>query len=81
MTTNYKYVCVVDSIDEIQNELQVTSLKCTDGSKTLFSLMDNDKSYVAYEDVLGIISEPCIVMKGERIFYKFEKPVEVFERA
>lgn len=51
-----------------------------DSSKTLFTLNDNDKSDVPYyDDVLGIVSEPRIILRGERMLYKFEKPIDVFE--
>lgn len=79
MTTIYKYICMVDSVGDEEMEIQVTSLKCIDSSKTLFTHNDNDKSDVPYDDVLGIISEPRIILRGERMLYKFEKAIDIFE--
>ncbi|CAB3224862.1 unnamed protein product [Arctia plantaginis] len=58
---------MVDKIDEEKMEIQVVSLKCMDSSKMLFSLNENDKSDVPYEDVMGIISEPRILSKKFKI--------------
>lgn len=81
MATTYKYLCIIDEVDEEEGELRVTSLKCVDSSKTLFTLNDNDKSDIPHEDAIGVVSEPRIVLKGERIYYKFDKPIDVFEKA
>ncbi|CAF4951139.1 unnamed protein product [Pieris macdunnoughi] len=47
---------------------------------TFFRINDNDVSDVKWEQILTILPVPNIRMKGNRVFYKFPKPVDVFEK-
>lgn len=82
LATVFRYLCMVDSIDEEDtNEIEVTSLKSVDSSKQVFALNEKDTSCVPITDIIGLLPEPLISLKGERIFYKFPKPIDVFEKA
>lgn len=76
MTTTKKYLCIVDEIDS-SDDVRVVSMKATDSSNQLFYVVDNDTSYVSYEQILGSINNPSIVARGERIYYKFNTKVDL----
>lgn len=81
LTTDYRYVCVVDELNEEDGEYKVVALKCMDKKQTDFILIETDISYVRFEDIIGIAPDPLIFMRGERIYYKFPKAIDVFEKA
>lgn len=79
LTTLYRYLCMIDKVDE--DECRVISMKCTNHLRTHFTLSNTDISDVKIEEIIGITPDPTIVSKGERIYYKFNKPLDIFESA
>lgn len=75
--TIFKYVCVVQDVESA--EIKITGLKSWDSSKTLFTINETDVSYINIEQILGVLPDPVIQMKGERILYKFPSVVPVQE--
>lgn len=75
--TKFKYVCVVEDIDS--EEIKITGLKSWDSSKMLFAINESDVSYISIDQVVGVLPDPGIQMKGERILYKFLSAVPVQE--
>lgn len=72
---------MVDSIDEEDSsEILVTSLNSIDSSKQVFALHENDMSSVSIKDIIGVLPEPILSLKGERIFYEFPKPIDISEK-
>jgi hypothetical protein len=43
--------------------------------------MEEDISYVEFDDVISILPNPKLEMKGNRIYYRFPFPIDVFEKA
>lgn len=77
----YRYAGVCSSdFDEEEGEIRVTFLKISNEDGTLFRINDNDMSDVKWEQILSILPVPNILMKGNRVFYKFPKPIDVFEK-
>lgn len=76
-TTIYKYVCSVENV--IDSDVEVVGLRALDNSKQNFIIKSSDLSYVNAEQILGVLPFPTIKMKGERIYYHFEKTVPVLE--
>ncbi|CAF4937685.1 unnamed protein product [Pieris macdunnoughi] len=77
----YRYAGVCSSdFDEEEGEIRVTFLKISNEDATFFRINDNDVSDVKWEQILTILPVPNIRMKGNRVFYKFPKPVDVFEK-
>lgn len=54
MNITKKYLCIVDEIDST-DDVRLISMKATDNSNQLFYIVDNDTSYVTYEQILGSI--------------------------
>lgn len=81
LATTFRYLCMVDNIDdEDKSEIVVTSLKSVDSSKQVFALNEKDLCCVSIGDIIGVLPEPVISLKGERIFYKFTKPIDIYEK-
>lgn len=78
---NYRYagVCTSD-FDNEEGEIQVTFLKISNECGTLFKIDEQDVSDVKWEEILNVLPVPNIIMKGNRVFYKFPKAVDVFEK-
>lgn len=77
----YRYAGVCSSdFDEEEREIRVTFLKISNEDGTLFRINDNDMADVKWEQILTILPVQNIRMKGNRVFYKFLKPVDVFEK-
>lgn len=81
MTMSYRYLCMIQDIDLTDGEIKVTSLKCLNNERKVFSLVDTDVSFVTVDQIIGITKEPSILMKGERMYYKFTKALDIFEKA
>lgn len=80
--TNYKYIGVCQGeLDE--EEVLVTFLKIVSKKQDdpqLFKLDDADKSYITEEQIIDILPEPNLILKGNRIFYTFKDTINVFEK-
>ena len=75
----YAAICSGDT-DEDEREIQVTFLRLCDNEGTLFKVDDNDIAYVPYNQILYSLPQPELVVKGDRYFYKFSKPIDIFEK-
>ncbi|GBP23582.1 hypothetical protein EVAR_80198_1 [Eumeta japonica] len=73
----YRYVSIIDKIDEEDGEIRVTFC---DNKGQLFRYDADDVSDITMDQVVQKLSNPNIVLKGNRIFYKFDLPVDVFEK-
>lgn len=63
-----------------EDEIKITALRCTNDDSKLFSVLENDVSYVQHDQLIGITPDSTILMKGERVYYKFTKPLDIFEK-
>ncbi|CAH1098817.1 unnamed protein product [Psylliodes chrysocephalus] len=63
----YKYMCVVDNVDDSDGDCRVIALRCADKSKKIFSLADSDISDVPFEDIIGLAPDTNIILKGARM--------------
>nr|CAH7750639.1 unnamed protein product [Callosobruchus chinensis] len=78
---NYRYVAVCTSNME-DGEVQVSFLRvCSGENICLFKLESDDSSYIKHDQILEILPEPSLVLKGNRIYYKFKSRINVFESA
>lgn len=81
---SYRYVAVCQSdFDEDDGEIKVAFLKLCDQEKgAVFKFDDeNDVSYIKENQILEVLPEPELIIKGHRVYYKFPRLVDVFERA
>jgi hypothetical protein len=76
----YKYAFVVDDVDWKDDEVKITCLNCTDDTKKNFLVNDKDRSFVQFVLILGLLPNPDIGLKVERIFYKFKQPLDILEK-
>lgn len=83
--SSYRYVCMVqcppeEDEDGDDDELSVMSLRCLDSTKKQFCTAESDISFMKLDQVIGILPEPGLIQRGERIRYIFHKSVDVFEK-
>ncbi|CAH2014479.1 unnamed protein product, partial [Acanthoscelides obtectus] len=76
----YRYAAVVNKVDEEENDLRVTFLKVCDDKVQTFKIDESDISDVSFDHVVQKLESPDLILKGNRIFYKFESLVNVYER-
>lgn len=80
-SSRYIGICQSDLDDE--GEVKVTFLKGVPGKQfegRLFKLNDNDTAYVKADDILYSLPYPQIQNKGDRLFYLFDRKIDVTER-
>nr|CAH7768592.1 unnamed protein product [Callosobruchus chinensis] len=53
---------------------------CKFQNSQTFKANDNDKSFVNYDQILEILSAPHIFTDKNRLYYKFNEDVDVFEK-
>ncbi|XP_060806067.1 uncharacterized protein LOC132902972 [Amyelois transitella] len=78
--TEYRYVAVINKIDEEDGEFTVTFLKLCDKEGLTFKVDEEDVSDIAFEQIIKKLTNPDLILKGKRIFYKFNTPVNIFEQ-
>lgn len=60
-----------------EREVEVMFFKIYNSDPSMFYPDENDVSYISCDEIVGILPNPNIVQKGNRIFYKFEGPVQL----
>lgn len=60
--------------------MKVMCLKANDCNKKLFRPDESDVSYVKFEQIRAIVPSPKLNKKGDRIFYEFSMPLDIFEK-
>ncbi|KAG5889625.1 hypothetical protein JTB14_025493 [Gonioctena quinquepunctata] len=78
-TTQYRYVCVVQNVLHKENEIEVMSMKVSNTEKDVFRVDESDVSLVEMSAIIGKLPSPEILVIGDRVKYRFSKPVDVFE--
>ena len=80
-TIKYRYVVVCHSPVEDGGEVKVTCLnaKGAGPNAKVFKVDENDTPYVDFTQILGILPNPKIILKGQRVLYEFKKNIDVFE--
>lgn len=62
----------------MNSEVKVMFLKQVNkANKMLFMVDENDVSFIATSQVVAVLPPPELVMKGNRMYYKFKNPVQV----
>lgn len=78
--TEYRYAAICSSVDDEDGELRVTFLKNCNQIGTLFKLNESDISDVPMDQVIKKIPVPNLITKGNRVFYQFNKPIDIYEK-
>lgn len=76
-TVNFKYVCVIQDFQD--DDVIVAGLRNIDTSYMTFKLEEKDISYVKRNQIVEMLEDPNIHLKGERVFYKFSQSVDLSE--
>lgn len=66
-------------VDEEDGEIRVQFLKTTSNDGKLIKIDDNCYD-LPVKDILLKLPQPSLLLKGERIFYKFENSLDVFDK-
>nr|XP_053618254.1 uncharacterized protein LOC128679821 [Plodia interpunctella] len=77
---DYIYLGVAKSCVDEDGDVRVMFYKTVDDTGKIFKLVKSDVSDVMFENLIKIIPSPKEVKRGKRVFYEFEKPIEVFEK-
>ncbi|CAG5006613.1 unnamed protein product [Parnassius apollo] len=76
----YTYLGVAKSCVDEDGDVQVMFNKTVDDTGKIFKLVKSDVSDVMFENLIKIIPSPKEVKRGRRVYYEFDKPIEVFEK-
>lgn len=76
---SYRYVAVCSTALEDNGEVEVTFLKRAGDQHNTFKIDENDVSYVHYTDIIGVLTPPNLVIKGDRLYYNFDNDVDVHQ--
>ena len=79
-SSKYKYIGIAQSDVEEDGAIKVMFLKSIDDSGINFQVKENDVSYIKFDEVLGILKNPSLKMKGNRVFYQFDTPIDAYEK-
>lgn len=74
-TKDYVAVILAQNLDE--RELNVMFLKRYNNDDKLFFPDENDESYIDVDHIKGVLPQPEIVFKGDRLHYKFPGAVSL----
>lgn len=77
--TQYRYVGICSGFED-DGEILVQFLRSCNDTSTLFKVKDNDKGFVRLDDIIIKLPQPTIVISGDRVFLKFQNPVDVYEQ-
>lgn len=76
----FKYAAICQSDVDCNSDVKVMCLKRVLQNNRLFTMDENDVTFVNVKQILSVLSYPEIEMNGNRIYYKFKKPVDVKEK-
>lgn len=77
--TSYKYVGIAQS--GVEDEyLKVLFLHSIDSTKKNFKVQDDDISYIKTDEIITILPNPCLLMKGRSVYYNFNFSIDVAEK-
>lgn len=76
----YTYVALVNTTVDDDGEVNVTFLKSTGTDANIFAIDDEDVSYISFDQIIKILPEPKLKLKGSRQYYCFTDKIEIFEK-
>lgn len=81
-TLKQDYVYLGKALSEVEEdgEVKIMFFRSIDHTATKFKLVESDLSYVSFNNLLAIVPEPKKVCKGKRIYYHFDKALDIFEK-
>lgn len=69
--------------DIIDEDIEVVFLKICEGNDNdknqVFRMDESDKAFISEDQIIEVLEQPDLILKGIRIFYKFSKEINVFE--
>lgn len=77
---NYRYVAICKTGVEDDGEILVTFLNSVCNNAKKFKLDPSDVSYVAFEQIISIISTPFLRKENNREYYYFDTDIDVYEK-
>lgn len=76
----YRYVCIAQSEVNEDNELTVMGMKLLEDDGKTFKIVESDLSYVSTDQIISILPEPEVILRGDRVYFKFKNAVDVYEK-
>lgn len=77
---HYTYLGVAKSEVDDEGDVKIMFYKTLDNTGKRFKAIETDISYEPYENIVEIVPNPKTVVKGKRVFFNFDKPLNVFEK-
>lgn len=75
----YRYVCIAQTCVDEDGYIKVMFLRSNDSTSANFRIEENDISYIQKEAVIKILENANIKLKGGRIYYNFNHPIDILE--
>lgn len=77
--TGYRYVAIVQTIEDDQN-IELMGLKSCGNERKQFKVVEDDKFTVNFEDIIAVLPNPIEDNKNKnQVLYNFSKPVDISE--
>lgn len=73
-----QFLAVVQGEVDESCEVKVMFLKSVNTDNILFYVDEKDVSYISISQIVAVLGQPTLVLKGDRIYYKFKNPIPVF---
>lgn len=77
---HYTYLGVAKSEVDDEGDVKIMFYKTLDNTGKRFKAIETNISYEPYENIVEIVPNPKTVVKGKRVFFNFDKPLNVFEK-
>lgn len=77
--TVFMYVCSIQNVPNPINEsseVEVMGFVSQDRKRKICIPRQDDLSFVSMKDIIAVLPDPRILIKGERVQYEFKNPVK-----
>ncbi|KAK9712037.1 hypothetical protein QE152_g25087 [Popillia japonica] len=77
--TEYRYIGMVQGMNEDGNEIELQGLKSTDQERKLFVVVEGDEFTTEMSDIIALLPQPTTSEVNGKISYEFEKAIDIYE--
>lgn len=77
----YRYAVVAQNDIEEDGEVKVMTLSAINNERKIYKTVDDDISYIHFDQILKILPEPMFKFNGGRLYYEFPVAIDVFQKS
>ena len=76
----YTFAAIIQNKIDDEGEIKIMCLKANDSKRRTYHTDEHDISYVNFDQILAILPQPKLTLRGNRIFYEFIVPLDMYEK-